>query len=109
MSSTIISNSKPINASIVIKNESNISGYEIIQVYIQDLACSIVRPVKELKSFKKVYFEANEEKEVIFQITTDMLKFWNNKLEFIHEPGEFKIFIGPNSEYDLLSAKFRID
>lgn len=38
-----------------------------------------------------------------------MLKFWNNNLEFIYESGEFKIFIGPNSEYDLLSAKFSIN
>lgn len=38
-----------------------------------------------------------------------MLKFWNTNLEFIYEPGEFKIFIGPNSEYNLLTAKFRIN
>lgn len=106
LDSTLISESSPINASVKIKNESNIPGYEIIQVYIQDLFGSIVRPVKELKSFKKVYFQAYEEKEIKFEITTEMLKFWNDKLEFVYEPGEFKIFIGPNSEYDLLSAKF---
>lgn len=108
LDSTIISESSPINVSVKIKNESNIPGYEIIQVYIQDLFGSIVRPVKELKSFKKMYFQAYEEKEIRFEITTEMLKFWNDKLEFVYEPGEFKVFIGPNSEYDLLSAKFRL-
>lgn len=73
------------------------------------MSCSIVRPVKELKGFKKVYFEAHEEKKIDFQITIDMLKFWNSNLEFIYEPGEFKIFISPNSEYNLLSAKFKIN
>ena len=67
-------------------------------MYIQDLVGSVVRPVKELKGFQKVYFKAFEEKEITFEITEDMLKFWNEKLEYKVEEGEFKVFIGTNSE-----------
>lgn len=109
LNSTVISDSNPIIATLRIKNESTMPGYEIIQVYIQDLVGSIVRPVKELKDFKKIFFKANEEKKINFKVTTDMLKFWNDKLDFNFEPGEFIIFVGPNSEYNLLSKKFRIN
>ena len=53
---------------------------------------------KELKGFKKEYFEAFEEKEITFEITPNLLKFWNEKLEYKAQNGEFKVFIGSNSE-----------
>ena len=79
------------------KNNSNIQGKEVVQLYIQDLVASSVRPVKELKGFKKEYFEAFEEKEIIFEITTNMLKFWNEKSKYVSETGEFKAFVGSNA------------
>lgn len=97
ISSNSISESSPITVSIKVKNNSNLAGKEIIQLYIQDLVASVVRPVKELKGFKKVYFKAFEEKEITFTITIDMLKFWNEKIEYKAEPGEFKVLIGPNA------------
>lgn len=87
-----------ITVTIRVKNNSSIPGKEVIQLYIQDLVASIVRPVKELKGFRKEYFEAFEEKEITFEIIEDMLKFWNEKLEYKAEEGEFKVFVGPNSE-----------
>lgn len=86
-----------IHASITVKNISSIPGYEIIQLYIQDLFGDVIRPVKELKDFKKVFFEAYEEKTISFTITLDMLKFLNHDLNFIAEAGEFKVYIGKNS------------
>lgn len=87
-----------IRVSVKVKNKSNISGKEVIQLYLQDLIASNVRPVKELKAFKNEYFKAFEEKEITFEITEEMLKFWNEKLEYKAESGEFKVFVGPNSE-----------
>lgn len=98
ISSSKISKNTPITVTVKVKNHSNIPGKEVIQLYIQDLVASIVRPVKELKGFKKEYFEAGEEKEITFEITEEMLKFWNEKLEYKAEEGEFKVFVGPNSE-----------
>lgn len=97
ISSNHIKEDLPITVSISVKNNSKIAGKEVIQLYIQDLVGSCVRPVKELKGFKKEYFEPWEEKEITFQITVDMLKFWNEKLEYKAEIGEFKVFVGTNS------------
>lgn len=94
---TMTKNSK-ITVKVKVKNNSKTPGKEVIQMYIQDLVGSVVRPVKELKGFQKVYFKEFEEKEITFEITEDMLKFWNEKLEYKVEEGEFKVFVGTNSE-----------
>ena len=105
ISDKAISKNSNLTISIKVKNNSPISGKEVIQLYIRDMVASVVRPVQELKDFKKVYFEPFEEKEIIFEITPDMLKFWNENLEYVIEPGEFKVFVGPNSK-DTLSTSF---
>jgi len=93
-----------INASITVKNTTPIPGYEIIQLYIQDLFGSVIRPVKELKDFKKVFFEAYEEKTISFKINLEMLKFLDYDLNLIAEPGEFKVYIGKSSSENLEST-----
>lgn len=98
ISDTEIKDKVPITVSIKVKNNSSIAGKEVIQLYIQDLVASSVRPVKELKGFKKEYFGAFEEKEITFEITVDMLKFWNQKLEYKSELGTFKVFVGASSK-----------
>lgn len=90
-----------IKVSITVKNKSDIPGYEIIQLYIQDLFGDVIRLIKELKDFKKVFFESNEEKILSFDINLDMLKFLDKDLNYIAEPGKFKIYIGSNSEETL--------
>ena len=86
-----------ITATLEIENQSNNEGYEVIQLYIQDLYAGVVRPVKELKEFKKVYFKPNETKIVEFKINVEMLKFWNENLHYKAEEGDFKVFIGSDS------------
>lgn len=95
-----------IKASVIVENISDTEGEEVIQWYIQDEVASVVRPVKELKGFRKAYFMAHERKIIEFIITLDMLKFWNEKMEYVVEPGEFKIYVGRNSE-ETLEAEFR--
>lgn len=87
-----------INISIEVENQSNYEGYEVVQLYIQDLFGSVVRPIKELKSFKKEYFEPYETKKIEFKIDIEMLKFWNENLAYIAENGEFKVYVGGDSE-----------
>ena len=99
ISSHQMSKDTSITVTVRVKNKSDISGKEVIQLYLQDLVASVVRPVKELKGFKKVYFKAREEKEITFEITPEMLKFWNEKLEYKAESGEFKVFVGSDSEH----------
>lgn len=99
ISSNQINTNSSITVTVKVKNNSNRPGKEVIQLYLQDLVASVVRPTKELKAFRKEYFEEFEEKEITFKITPDMLKFWNEKLEYKIQQGEFKVFVGPNSEH----------
>jgi beta-glucosidase len=87
-----------LTASVEVTNSGKYDGKETVQLYIRDMVGSVVRPVKELKGFQQIFLKAGENKTVTFKITTDELKFYNDKLDYIYEPGDFKIFIGTNSE-----------
>ena len=94
---TVKANGK-ITASVNITNTGTRSGKETVQLYIRDLAGSISRPVKELKGFQQITLQPGETKKVSFTISIDDLKFYNSDLKYVYEPGDFKIFIGGNSE-----------
>ena len=91
--------STSIKASIVLSNDGDYDGYEIVQLYIRDKVGSITRPVKELKGFQKVFLKKGERKDISFTITIDDLKFYNAEKQYIAEPGAFEIAIAPNSDF----------
>ncbi|MDB9888547.1 beta-glucosidase BglX, partial [Polaribacter sp.] len=93
--------------SVIVKNTGNVKGKEVVQLYIRDLIGSITRPVKELKGFELISLEPNQEIKVSFNLTKDELGFFNDKGEFIIEPGDFKVFVGGSSE-TVLEANFKI-
>ncbi|MGE5108055.1 MAG: glycoside hydrolase family 3 N-terminal domain-containing protein [Sphingobacteriales bacterium] len=107
LKSNIISFKDKLEASITIKNTGNYDGEETVQLYIRDLVGSVVRPVKELKSFQKVFLKKGESKEIKFSLAVNDLKFYNDKLQLIAEPGDFKLFIGTNSR-DVKEALFTL-
>ena len=74
---------------IRVKNAGNRGGFAVPQVYVTDVAASVARRVKELKAFEKVWLEAGEEKEVLLSLNRDAFCIWNNKMEFVPEPGTF--------------------
>ena len=94
-----------IKISITLKNTGKFEGEEVAQLYIRDKVASIVRPVKELKGFKKIKLAAGESKEIQFTLTDADLGFYNNAGKFIVEPGEFDIMVGTNSQQGI-SGKF---
>ncbi len=98
LSSSSIKPAQTLTATVVVTNTGKYDGTETVQLYIRDLVGSIVRPVKELKGFQQIFLKQGESKSLTFKITPDDLKFYNNKLEYNYEPGDFKIFIGTNSD-----------
>jgi len=92
-----------LNFSAQIKNTSNVDGYEIVQLYLQDVTASITRPAKELKGFEKVWIKAGATKTVYFKLQKEELGFWNNGT-FVVEAGQFKYTIAPNSDADLVHS-----
>ncbi|MEH7418052.1 glycoside hydrolase family 3 N-terminal domain-containing protein [Neobacillus drentensis] len=93
-----MSRKEEIQASITIRNTGTMPGEEVVQLYIQDLYGSVVRPVKELKGYKKVHLHPGESKEVIFTITEEDLKYYTADMSYQAEEGEFKVYIGTNSK-----------
>ena len=87
-----------IELSFVLKNTGKVEGQEIVQLYIRDMVSSVTLPIKELKGFQKVGLKPGESKNITFKLSTNDLKFYNQKMEYVVEPGEFKIMIGASSD-----------
>ncbi|GAA4323438.1 beta-glucosidase BglX [Pigmentiphaga soli] len=96
-----------IQASVTVKNTGPRDGETVVQLYIRDVAASVVRPVKELKGFRKVALKAGESRVIRFDVDEAMLKFFNAKLEYAAEPGDFDVQIGLDSEA-VKSARFEL-
>ena len=84
--------------SVDVTNTGNYDGEEIVQLYIADKIASMVRPVKELKGFQKVFIPKGQTKRVEFKLNVKDLGFWNNLMQYVVEPGTFEIMVGTNSE-----------
>jgi beta-glucosidase len=104
LSATELTKNDRLTVSCVVKNTGKVAGAEVVQLYIRDLVGSITRPVKELKAFDKVTLQPGEAKTVEFTLTTDALKFWNEKDREILEPGDFDLWVGTNSAEGLKSS-----
>jgi beta-glucosidase len=91
----------------VLTNTGKMAGEEVVQLYIRDLQGSIVRPVKELKGFRKQALAPGESSVIEFMLTSNDLAFYNVDNVFKAEPGDFHLFIGPDSE-NLKLAKFSL-
>lgn len=82
-----------------VANTGKIGGKTVAQLYVRDLAASQARPVCELKGFEKAYLEPGKKKTFTFKLTREDLSFYNNNVDFIFEPGDFKIMCGPDCEH----------
>ena len=107
LSSANINATGSIKATITLTNTGQFDGAEVVQLYIEDKVRSITPPAKELKGFQKVFLKAGETKVIEFNVTTEMLKFWNADLKFVAEPGEFNVLVGGNSR-DLKAASLQL-
>lgn len=87
-----------ITASVTVRNIGHVPGAEVVQMYIQDVCGSAVRPVRELKGFEKITLEPGEEREISFTITEEMLRFHDIHMKYVSEAGEFRIYIGNSSD-----------
>jgi len=90
--------SQRLTATVTLTNKSSRPGTETVQLYIRDITGSVVRPVKELKGFQQVLLNGGETKTISFTLTANDLRFYNDQLQYIYEPGEFKLFIGSSSD-----------
>lgn len=105
--SLVLSEGKPLTVSVTVTNQSKVAGQEVVQLYCRDLYASIVQPVKSLKGFQKIHLEAGESRELSFEVSEEMLRFYQQDMQFASEVGAFDIFIGKNSQ-DCQSIRVRL-
>jgi beta-glucosidase len=97
-----------LQVTCTLHNTGKFGGSEVVQLYIHDLVASVTRPIKELKDFKKIYLEPGESREISFIIDKEKLSFYNQMLEWVTEPGDFKVMIGNSSDHISLEGDFEL-
>jgi beta-glucosidase len=95
--------------SLDVTNAGDKDGAEVVQLYVCDLASSLVRPVKELKGFEKAFLKTGETKRVTFLLDERSLAYYDpNHMKWIAEPGEFEILVGSSSQDIRLQRRFKL-
>ena len=87
-----------LTVTVSVTNTGQYDGEEVVQLYIRDMVGGITRPVKELKGFQKIFLKKEENRQVRFVLSIEDLKFYNSELKWVYEPGDFKVFVGGDSQ-----------
>lgn len=105
LSADSLTEDSSIEVSVNVSNTGERAGEETVQFYIRDLSGEIVRPLKELKGYEKVWLTPGESKQVTFTITEDQLRYYHSDLSFKSDKGKFHAMVGPNSN-ELMIKEF---
>ena len=97
-----------ISVSFNLSNLGDRDGDEVVQLYLRDPVASVVRPIKSLKDFQKVRLAAGETRKLQFQIDREKLSFYNDRLQWQAEAGDFELMIGSSSADIRLRAGFEL-
>ncbi len=99
-----------LSVSVNVKNIGEISGDEVVQLYISDNYSSITRPVKELKAYKRVSLKPGESKEIVFELNESAFAYYDSEMNYIVEAGDFDVLVGNSSrDEDLKNATFNVE
>ncbi len=97
-----------LTASVEVTNTGKMDGEEVVQLYIHDKVGTVVRPVKELKGFKKIHLKKGETQTVEFTVDEEMLKMYNIDMEWVAEPGEFELWLASSSSDESNHLEFSL-
>ncbi len=101
LSADTITQNDTLLVSATVRNTGDVAGAEVVQLYIRDLVASVVRPVKELKGFTKIYLEPGEQQTVQFTLRPRQLGFFDQEMLWVVEPGVFNLWVGWSSDEGL--------
>jgi beta-glucosidase len=107
LSTSSISATGNVMVSVDLENVGKLAGDEVVQLYIRDVAASTARPVKELKGFERVTLGPGEKKRIEFSLHAAQLGFYDSRMRYVVEPGEFRVMAGPNSR-DLMETSLQV-
>ena len=99
LSKSKMKSSDEVEVRVTVKNTGDFDGAEIVQLYVADLVSTFPRPVKELKSFSKVWLKKGESKEVLFKLNSEAFQYFNpDSKKWFVEPGDFEIIAASSSK-----------
>ena len=99
-----------LSVSVKVKNIGEISGDEVVQLYVSDKYSSITRPVKELKAYQRVSLKPGESKEILFELNKSAFAYYDSEMNYIVEAGDFDILVGNSSrDEDLKNTNFNVE
>lgn len=94
---------------IDVANTGAMAGAEVVQCYVTDCACSVERPVKELKAYRKVFLEPGEAEKITLHLPYQAFAFYDtSKRAFTVEPGKFLIQVGNASDHCTLQEEIEL-
>jgi beta-glucosidase len=96
-----------LHVSVEVTNAGDVEAEEVVQLYVRDLTASLTRPVKELKGFERIRLKPKETGSVVFTLSSAALGFHDNEMQYVVEPGKFNLWVGGDSQADLM-AEFQI-
>ncbi len=108
LSKKVMKKNETITVSFTLTNSGKFDGEEVVQLYLKDQVGSVVRPVKELRDFQKVFLKAGASQKITFTIDKEKLAFYNAKLEWAPEPGAFEVQLGASSADIRLKDNFEL-
>ncbi len=98
LSSDEMTPDSPLRISVTVTNKGAVAGEETVQLYVRDLSGEVVRPVKELKAFRKVVLQPGESREIEFTLEEPQLRYYHSDLTHSSDAGAFIAYVGPNSQ-----------
>ena len=94
-----MSDKDTLEVSVKVKNTGNRAGKTVVQLYVEAPETEVIRPVRELKGFEKIFLEAGEEKTVTFTLDERAFAYWNTLIhDWYAEEGTYKVMIGENAD-----------
>jgi beta-glucosidase len=100
--------SEKVSIHVDVENVGTKTGDEVVQLYLNDVVASVTRPVKELKGFKRITLEPGEKKNLLFELSTELLAFYGRDMKLVVEPGVFRVMVGSSSEDLRLQGEFLV-
>jgi beta-glucosidase len=104
-----ILDTEEVEVTVKVKNTGDVTGKEIVQLYVRDVKSTVIRPVKELKGFEKVELQPGEERTVTFTLDKRAFTYYNVELKDWHvESGLFEILVGKSSTEIILDGTVHV-
>lgn len=107
LSSDVMPANGKLTVSADITNTGKVAADEVVQLYIRDRVASITQPVRALKGFRRVHLKPGEKQTVTFELAGSDLAFHNQEMKLVTEPGDFDVWVAPNSASGI-HGRFRV-